>query len=444
MALVHDIGRCILLVALAWSPVRAQAPVAVRGVAWDSVRGAPLREALVMVIGTAATATSDDQGRFRLDSVPPGLRTFVVQHPALDSIGFPGLSRRLTVGRDSAVIRLAVPSFQSLWRAACGGQPPSDSGFVYGTIRSAADRSPVRDAEVEVSWVVTAYDKVRGVRQRRIFGQALTDTAGRYAVCGVPASSWVRVSAVAPGVRGGVYIPPGDLRVLRRDLVIGLADATNRGAITGLLVDQDGAPFSEARVVLDDELEVRSGGDGHFHFENVAPGTRQVEVLSIGMVPVVLTVDVYPRDSASISLQLRRVTTLDVVRVTASRRGRMLAEGLEERRKKALGYSMAMTELQAYTSFASVLNDFPAMRVRSIGPNFEVSIPNGRGGSCTPEIFVDAARVALASLHLIRPRDVMAVEYFPRAGMIPLEFRRSDQFTDCGAVLVWTNWAFSR
>lgn len=443
MRLGRNIGRAILVIALASSAAIAQG-VAVRGVAWDSVRGAPLREALVMVIGTTASATTDGQGRFRLVGVPPGERTFILQHPALDSIGFPGISRRLAVQSDSAEIRLAVPSFPSLWRAACGGQPPSDSGFVYGTVRNASDRSPVHDAEVEVSWVITAYDRIQGVRQRRVFGQALTDHAGHYAVCGIPASHWVRVSAVAPGLRGGVDMPPGELRVVRRDLVIGAADSASRGAIMGALVDQDGLPYSEARVVLDGDVEVRSSGDGLFRFDGVAPGTRQLEVLSIGMVPVIVTVDVYPRDSASLTLQLRRVTTLDVVRVTASRRGRMLAEGLEERRRKSLGYSMDMTELQAHTSFATVLNDFPAMRVRSEGPNFEVSIPDGRGGTCTPEIWVDGARMAFSALHLIRPRDVMAVEYFPRAGMIPIEFRRGQQFTDCGAVLVWTNWAFSR
>jgi hypothetical protein len=441
--MVRHIARGLLLVGLVVPRVWGQAPVTVRGVAFDSVRGAPLRGALVMVLGTTATATADDQGRFRLDSVPLGLRTFVVQHAALDSIGFPGLSRQHRITSASVDVEIAVPSFQTLWRAACGGQPPSDSGFVYGTIRSATDRSPVADAEVEVSWIITAYDKMRGVRQRRVFGQALTDTTGHYAVCGVPASHWVRVAAVAPGARGGIDLPPRELRVLRRDLLIG-SDTATRGTITGLLVDQEGVAFSEARIVLDDGVEVRSGGDGRFRFDSVTPGTRQVEVMSIGMVPIVLTVDVLPRDSASISLVLRRVTTLDVVRVTASRRGRMLAEGLEDRRRRSIGYSMDMTELQAHASFATVLNDFPAMRVTRRGPDFVVTVPDGRGGLCTPEIWVDGARMATAALYLIRPRDVMAVEYFPRAGMIPLEFRRGQQFTDCGAVLVWTNWAFSR
>lgn len=435
-----------LAVVTAGPGLAAQPPVTVRGVAFDSVRGAPLPHALVTVIGSAATDTTDQDGRFRLEGVLPGVRTFVVQHASLDSIGFPGLSRRIQVSGTGEVV-LAVPSFPSLWRAACGGRPPSDSGFVYGTIRRAADRAPVGEAEVEVSWIVTAYDRISGIRQRRVFGQAITDENGRYAVCGVPASHWIRVSAVAPSVRGAVDIPPRDLRVLRRDLIIGPArgaDSTSRGVITGLLLDRDGVPFSEARVVLDDDTEVRSAGDGSFRFDSVLAGTRQVEVMSIGMLPVVVTVDVYPGDSASVRLSLRRVTTLDAVQVTASRRGRMLAQGLEERRRRSLGYSMDMTELQAHTTFASVLNDFPGMRVQSRGADFEVAIPDGRGGLCIPEVWVDGARLVVSTLYMIQPKDVMAIEYFPRAGMIPLEFRRGREFMDCGAILVWTNWAFSR
>ena len=442
--------RRIIAVALAFvaagRPGGAQSPVTVRGVAIDSVRGVPLHGALVTVLGAAATDTTDEQGRFQLQNVLPGLRTFVVQHAALDSIGFPGLSRRIEV-TGSGEVRLAVPSFPSLWKAACGGRPPSDSGFVYGTIRRAADRAPVGDADVEVSWVVTVYDRIAGVRQRRVFGQAVTDENGRYAVCGLPASHWIRVAAMAPSLRGAVDIPPRDLRVMRRDLIIGPfggEDSTGRGAITGVLFDQDGVPFSEARVVLDDDAEVRSAGDGRFRFDGVLAGTRQVEVMSIGMLPIVMTVDVYPGDSASISLRLRRVTTLDVVQVTASRRGRMLAEGLEERRKRAIGYSMDMTELQAHVTFASVLNDFPGIRVQSRGGDFQVAVSDGRGGQCVPEVWVDGARMVLATLYMIQPKDVMAVEYFPRAGMIPLEFRRGRDFMDCGAVLVWTNRAFSR
>jgi len=426
----------------------AQGPVAVNGVAFDSLRGQPLKAALIKIIGQRTTTTTDERGRFRFDSVDPGVRTFIVQHPALDSAGFPGISRRATISPASSEVRLAVPSFQTLWRAACGGTPPSDSGFVYGTIHDVRTREPVPNAAVEVSWIVTAYDKMRGINQRRVYGETKTDANGGYVVCGVPATHWLKVISATVEASGGVDLPPGDLRVVRRDLTIGPTleqDSTSVGSIVGVLTDQDGVPYSEARIQLDDSSEVRSAGDGRFAFRNVQAGTRQVEVMSIGMVPIVMAVEVYPRDSATITLQLRRVTTLDVVRVTASRRGRMIAEGIEERRKLNTGYSMDMTELQAHASFSTVMNDFPGVRVRQNAGDYHIFLNDGRGGQCTPDVWVDGARMSIAAMIMIRPRDVLAVEYFPRASSIPMEFRsRTEQYVQCGAIVVWTNWAVSR
>lgn len=445
-----NILNAVLAIAASFSAastVHAQTPVTVQGVAYDSLRGAPIKNALVAVIGVNSTTTTDDRGRFAIDGVPPGTRTFVVQHASLDSIGFRGFSRRFEVASNQDQVRLALPSFGTLWMVTCGGEPPRDSGFIYGTIRHVATKSPVASARVEVSWIVTTYDRARGIRQRRVSGEALTDANGNYAVCGVPAAHWMKVAADAPEASAGVDVPPAELRVVRRDLMIGPAaedEPASRGSILGSIVDQDGVPYSEARVVLDDSTEVRSRGDGTFDFRNVRAGTRQLEIMSIGVAPIVSTVDVLPGDSSSVQFTVRRVTTLDVVEVTASRRGRKIAEGLEDRRKRGLGMQMDMTQLQAHTSFRSVLNEFPGMRVMSNGADYGVYVSDGRGGQCPPEVWVDGSRSALAALTLIYPRNVTAVEFYPRANMVPIEFRRNEQYMTCGAILVWTNWAFSR
>ena len=433
---------------LAVADSRAQETVTVHGLAYDSLRGAPIKHALVGVIGMRVSVTTDERGRFSIDSVPRGLRTFVVQHASLDSIGFRGLSRRHAIGSDSREVRLAVPSFRTLWAVTCGGAPKPEQGFVYGTIRDAATRMPVAGARVHVSWIVTNYDKSHGISQRRVSGQATTNVDGNYVACGVPASHWIKVGATAGTASGGVDVPPNELRVVRRDLFIGpeiAEDSSSRGIILGRLVDENGLPYSEARIVLDDTVEVRSRGDGNFAFRDVRAGTRQLEIMSIGMAPIVATVDVHPGDSASVEFTVRKVTTLDVVQVTASNRGRKIAEGLEERRKRGLGMQMDMAQLQGYTSFRSVLNDFPGIRVVQKGAgDYGVFLSDGRGGQCSPEVWVDGARQALASLTIIEPRNVTAVEYYARGNMVPIEFRRAEVFMTCGAILVWTNWAFSR
>ena len=49
---------------------------------------------------------------------------------------------------------LAIPSFATLWRTACGNTPvPASGGFVYGTVRDANGLGPMSDVAVEVSWL---------------------------------------------------------------------------------------------------------------------------------------------------------------------------------------------------------------------------------------------------------------------------------------------------
>src|SRR5687768_10766219 len=80
-----------LLLAPAILPSQQPAPrpghALVTGVAVDSVRGGYLRGAIVSVSGTSLSAITDSSGRFRIDSVAPGLRHLEVMHPLLDSIG---------------------------------------------------------------------------------------------------------------------------------------------------------------------------------------------------------------------------------------------------------------------------------------------------------------------------------------------------------------------
>ncbi|MEX2151798.1 MAG: carboxypeptidase regulatory-like domain-containing protein [Gemmatimonadaceae bacterium] len=443
---LYTVAASVTALALSHQASAQGAPVSVHGVAFDSLRGQPLKNAIVVVLGVARSTITDARGRFQVDSVEPGTRTFIIQHSFLDSVGFRGLSRRVAITDGQAEVRLAVPSFQTLWRAACGGDPTDNVKFVYGTIREVANREPVANATVELSWVETDYDKRRGVRQRRITGETYSDANGSYVVCGAPMTSWVTVRARVGTANGGAALLPGDLRVQRRDLFVATVDPASRGAISGILTDQDDFGFSEARIVLDDSIETRSGADGRFSFENVLAGTRQIEILSLGMMPIVMSVDVFPRDSATLALQLRRVTTLDIIRVIAtSNRARRIAEQLEERRKTGFAYMLDKTELAGYPSLDRALNDLPGARiVNGSGGDFELYVSDGRGGQCIPAVWVDGHHLAVASLVMMKPNDVMAIEFFPRASTIPMEYQRIDPRASCGAVLAWTNWAFGR
>ena len=117
----------------------------VRGVVFDSLRGAPLSGAFVSIAGVGRSTTSDSLGRFRFDSLPAGTYTFAIQHDIIDSIGVGSIATRAIVrGRDDEVT-IAVPSFVALWSRWCQGAAPKDTGLVHGTVRDASGAPLPRD-----------------------------------------------------------------------------------------------------------------------------------------------------------------------------------------------------------------------------------------------------------------------------------------------------------
>jgi hypothetical protein len=423
--------------------------VRVSGVAFDSLRGTPLREATVAVLGVTGMATTDERGKISFDNVPEGQRTFVLQHPVLDSMGFTGISRRVAVDAPNNAVALGTPSFETIWRTACGTRrPPADSGLVFGTIRSAANGRPVAGAFVDLTWIETTFEKTRGLRQRAHRAATKSDSAGAYIMCGIPNASWLRVDAgVATGASGRIDMPPSALQIQRRDLLLGLgqgADPSRTGVIAGYVTDPEGGPMLNARIVLDDSIEARTQPDGRFVIPRVVPGTRQIEILSLGAVPVVVALDVFPGDTAAVAVKMRRITMLDVVRVTATRLGRRYATEISERARAGFSHTMEAGELMSHASLATVFGDFPGTMVARRGTDFSVFVSDGRGGQCQPQVWIDGAPSGYEALNMLRPRDVIVVELVARASQVPLQYRPVELKSICGALLIWTGWAFGR
>jgi len=148
--------RALTILALAASAHATHAQevvVSVRGVAFDSLRGRPLAGAFVTLDG-AANVASDSAGRFRFDGVRPGTHTLAVQHAALDSAGLTGIASQVAVVDGTEDVRIATPSFATLWRSFCGpAKPPADSGFVFGTVADARTGARLAGASVDLGWM---------------------------------------------------------------------------------------------------------------------------------------------------------------------------------------------------------------------------------------------------------------------------------------------------
>src|SRR5207249_3646393 len=144
-------------------------------------------------------------------------------------------------------------------------------------------------------------------------------------------------------------------------------------------------------------------------------GTRELEVLAVGMSPIVMVVDVTARDTTIVTAQLHRITTLDVVRVTASRRARQLVAELEERQRTALGYVRDSTFVAGHGTMSGVFDEFPGAQMEpargTSTARFTVTMRSLQGpGRCTATVWVDGTKSDYDYLSFLRPEEIAMVE----------------------------------
>jgi hypothetical protein len=448
---VHAVRRAApILVAAALvaggsASARAQERVLVRvdGVAHDSLRARPLAGALISIAALGRSAITDSTGAFSLDSIPVGRHELVLQHEVLDSLGLPEARHVIDVSENTGRLRIATPSFAALWRAACGGTPPRDSGFVFGVARSARDRSGVAGAEVRASWVDVAFDQRRGVSQARMGGRVATGRDGQYAVCGVPNGVQLQLRAgTAPGATDAIEMFHEVPGVTRRDFLIPDADTSLRGAVRGVVRGSAGGPVPNALVNVPGAKEVRTDGEGRFMTTEAWLGTRVLVVRSIGAEPMLAVADVAWRDTAQVEILLRNIPVLDSVEVIGSVVVRRFVTELKERMELGIAKFVDSTRVTRVGNVRSAILSGSNARIArngmiTFGPN-----------NCQPVFWIDRRYVRLGDasmeLNLLSPEQIGAIEIYDKKTMIPMQYwpPNPDQKDVQCALVIWTKRNF--
>jgi hypothetical protein len=364
---------CAAMLGAMWTATAAAQGITVRGVAYDSLRGAPLDGALISVSGMTASIAADRRGRFEVPGVTPGVHTFTMNHDAIDSLGLAAVSTRVEVTDGHAEIRLAIPAFAAFWSRGCATAAPRDSILVYGSVRRPGSLEPVANARVEIGWLDLG---VRGRRQVTQQAQTLsvtTDANGGYGFCGVPRGAGLRIRAATDdAASGAVDLPPSPDRVRWRNLTVGplvSLDSTQVGSVSGVVLRGTGQPFPNARILMDDVTEARTDDNGKFTLINVPGGTRQFQVLAVGMDATSRIVDVAPNQTTDVVVNLERVTTLGAARVTGSAFVKRMAEGIIERQKSSFGVFRDSTDFIGQGTTRTAFESISGLAVRPKGRN---------------------------------------------------------------------------
>ena len=466
--------RFLLFAALLFAPaiLSSQQPAnrpghaLVTGVAVDSVRGGYLRGAIVSVSGTDLSAITDSSGRFRIDSVAPGLRHLEVMHPLLDSIALRVRSpeRQLNAGDTTSFI-LAIPSPATIVRAKCTpDEIARGSAALIGTVTNADTGAPATGATVSVEWL--EYQLDRRSMNRLPHRRASTVRAdGTYRLCGIPddlvtgaiavrgadstasvaVSFAQKLSVVSFRLPGPVVTaPPAPADS------VGLRSA-GRGAatLTGRVLDPSGAPLANARVAVEsDDAATVTNNAGEFRLTGLRTGTRGLSVRRIGFASKDLPVEVSAASVQSVTVTLERyVAVLDAVRVSAIRDIGLQRVGFTDRQRASFGKFISPTEIESRRPqrLSTLLEGVASLRM---GTNADGKrYVTGRHNGCVA-YFVDGFRwsstnptdVEMSPDAFLSGAELGAVEVYDELSA-PAEFiRYSNRGEPCAVVVIWTKF----
>jgi len=454
-----------------------------RGVAFDSLTMTPMAGATVELLEPARMTVADKAGRFRLDSVPTGMRRLTFSSPELDSIGLYSFARELDVRAGEQSITLATPSFRTFYQRLCPApaRPTADSAIVFGTIYDARSGERIAGARVSFVWFGVVPDG-KGMQIGELTREVTSDDAGNYGVCGLPSDIALTTMATKNNASTGrVTQSVGNARVLRRELSVstelradGMVDASVaattaavrtpiRGSaiVRGTVVDERGGKLVNALVLLPTvDRAARTDSAGRFLFTEVPAGTQELSVRQIGLGAIYRIIDVRPDAPVDVRLELPRTTELARVNVRSNRRPGMDQVGYLNRRRLGFGRYLDQKEISTRSDMESALRRVSGLEVnRTLG---SLSIRT-RGRLCSsPVIVIDGVPMAQPGggstipldgrspaplmsvpemrIDALNPRDVVAVEFYPGTGSMPQEYQTGYN-PNCGMLLIWTVFA---
>ncbi|HET9423743.1 MAG TPA: hypothetical protein VFO55_00120 [Gemmatimonadaceae bacterium] len=218
-----------------------------------------------------------------------------------------------------------------------------------------------------------------------------------------------------------------------------LAGAQQTGTLVVSLTGQAGADPStrlQVAVVTADStsrpVRIDSVAEGGaIRLARVPAGRYRVETRVLGFVPDTSFVVIEPGKTASLSLDLARVTALDPVTVAGTNQGHLT--GFQKRRLSGKGTFLTRDEIEKSrrNSIPEVLRAVRGLRVECAGT---CSVHMVRSTNCQPRYFANGFP-SDASILQTPVLDVAGIEIYRGPSETPGEFLGAQSM--CGAIVIW-------
>ena len=417
-------------------------------------------------------AKPDEQGHYQFDALPVGRYMIQLTHEALDSLelSLPAQEVFVSAGQ-TVVVPFTLPTSLALRDAVCRGLTlGKQTGAVTGHVMNADTDQPLANADVAISWTDLSFDrKALRTSTEQHDNWVRTGPRGEYRICNVPIGSWLLLQLQYGGRAGNAVrvTVSGDEAVAVRDLSLSVveaptlaaldsAGATVRGldrepsvddsvsgglylsgtaTVSGVVLGEGGRPLGDVEIrVVNARPTTRTDAAGRFTLNNLPSGTQLLSVRRIGYLVGDVAVELRPNRTVSQNILLRRVVSLDSIRVVA-RRSRY-ADFEYRRRNSPVGRFLTANDLakQHATELGPVIQRVGGFTVVGFGPNTQVystAAKMGRPNCKEVNVVIDGADQA--TINMVPPHDIAAVEVYPEAAGAPGQYR-----SECGLILIWT------
>jgi hypothetical protein len=421
----------------------------------------------------ALSAKPDEKGRYHLDSLPAGRYMIQLTHEALDSLdlSLPVAEVNVVAGR-TAEVPFALPTSLALRDAVCRGLTlKRETGAIAGHVVDANSEQPLANADVAISWTELSVDRktLRSSAEQHE-SWVRTGPRGEYRICNVPTGSWLLLQLQYAGRAGNAVrvAVSGDEAVVVRNLSLSVADAptlaaldsagaTVRGmdgeptpddsdsatglllagnaAVSGVVLGDGGRPLSDVEIrVVNARPSTRTDQFGRYTLNGLPAGTQLLAVRRIGYLIGDVGVELRPNRTIRQDVLLRRVVSLDSIRVVASRS--RWADFEWRRKNNPTGRFLTANELTKHhaTELAPVIQRAGGFTIVGFGTNAQVFSTAARASrpNCKEaNVVIDG--IDQATINMVPPHDIAALEIYPEAAGAPGQYR-----AECGLIMIWT------
>jgi len=471
---VFRITLVAIVAAIAPRLASGQAPgfSGVAGTVIDSIHGVvPLPGATVKVGNTNRQAVTDANGRFQIDSIPPGEHSLTVVHPLLDTLNV-GITTRPVAftANNSLAVEMAIPSATTViaihCTAAWRNRGPS---ALVGRVLDADNDTPLVGAKVSLVWQQLS---LTTLRKEPVVRSAVVAADGSYKICGLPGGIDGNVQAEFNGRKTAeVHVVMDETTPLGfQSLRIGTAvvadapvDTTPRapGAaardttptrlrgparLTGRVINAAGAPIPNARVdVQGTGAAALSREDGTFGFNDLPSGTQAIVVRQLGFEPVEVPVELSGRAPRQVTVTMSKpARVLDPVPIIAERSKAGLDQvGFNKRQKSGFGYFMDTEDIEQRqaTRMTDLFRSVPSLRVVPAGMDYTVESARDVQGGCVRYVVDGAPYQSMFPGDVDRimpPHDVAAIEVYTGSST-PAEFQQAGA-SSCTTIVMWSRF----